>query len=87
MSAPINLRAPRRPSLASTVTFVSVRAGCLLVDGFGQVCRVESVTGRGRSRRQRVVVTRRRDGRLYWDSTATWTPEQFDARSFRIVGR
>ena len=74
--------------MGKPVTFETVRRGWHLVDQYGQVCRVEAV-----SRKYREVETRRRAERdqigrrlqkrhVYWDDTAKWTPEQFDAREF-----
>lgn len=62
------------------VSFESVRRGQHLVDQYGQVCRVVDV-----SRKYRQVVTRRKEDRSYWDCTASWTPEQFNARPWRRV--
>ena len=75
------------------VTFDTVRRGMMLIDQYGQVCRVEAV-----SRKYREVETRRRAeqdaiGRrlrkrhVYWDDTAKWTPEQFDSRQFDRISR
>ena len=76
-----------------TVTFETVRKGMMLIDQYGQVCRVEAV-----SRKYREIETRRRAeqdaiGRrlrkrhVYWDTTAKWTPEQFDSRRFERIAR
>lgn len=73
------------------ITFDTVRKGMVLVDQFGQVCRVEVV-----SRKYREVETRRRADRdqigrrlckrhVYWDTTAIWTAESFNERPWRLT--
>lgn len=59
------------------VTFDNVRRGMRLVDEWCQTCTVVSV-----NKKERRVVTRRYEGRKKWKSTATWTPEHFDARQW-----
>jgi hypothetical protein len=62
------------------VTFSNVRKGWLIVDQYGQMCRVEHVTRRKSNRR---IVTRRRDETGWWTEAATWSPSQFDRRTWR----
>jgi hypothetical protein len=57
-----------------------VHKGMMLVDEFGQVCRVESVE---RFRRKGIKIhTRRKEGHSFWDGTAEWSAQSFDERGF-----
>jgi len=68
---------PHHPSII--MTFKTVRRGMLLVDQFGQRCKVES-----RSLKCKTVMTQRTDDPTI-DQCALWTPEEFDARQFMLV--
>lgn len=59
------------------VTFKTARVGMHLVDSFGQRCLIEGV-----DRKRGEIITRRYEGRSFWDMTAKWPRGLFDSRTW-----
>ena len=65
------------------VDFDSARRGMMLVDQYGQTCKVTKVDRRGRR-----IWTRRREQGVWWDGHAEWMATSFNGRPwFKVTTR